>query len=362
MKKLGIIAAVLFVLSLAVVFSQNSNNYSSVGSASQVVALFTGCSGTQYLGADGACHAAAAAGQGYSAVTFSATPTFDATGGVQTFKITLTGDVTSSTFSNGVAGSFYTFVVCQDSTGNRAFAVPSQMHQYTNWMASPSNCVTQTFAYDGTNLNAINPWTPETRAFTANAMDDEFDGNTLSNLWTWTNQGTSTAVPSQGVLAIKPQQGGAGTFAQRLLCQATPTAPYTFVAQFQFEPYFTGTTGFILGGIGLSDGTKSETIGLKYRTTASDNVLENNTWATNASAPTEVKAFYPPQWGPIWLAIQNDNTNNNYMYSFDGVNYATFATEAKAAFLTATKICLFGDVTETNPNITISVKHFRRTQ
>jgi hypothetical protein len=35
---------------------------SGISSSAQVIALFTGCSGTQYLGADGACHTAAGAG------------------------------------------------------------------------------------------------------------------------------------------------------------------------------------------------------------------------------------------------------------------------------------------------------------
>lgn len=42
--------------------SSGGNRSGSLSTAAGVVALFSGCSGTQYLGADGACHNAAAAG------------------------------------------------------------------------------------------------------------------------------------------------------------------------------------------------------------------------------------------------------------------------------------------------------------
>src|SRR6266568_1343847 len=100
-----------------------------------------------------------------STVSFSATPTFSGASNTDCFSITLTGNVTSSTFSNGVSGQIYTFIVIQDATGSRAFVPPSQMKQYSTWMSSPSNRVIQQFIYDGTNLNAVNIWTGDTRPF-----------------------------------------------------------------------------------------------------------------------------------------------------------------------------------------------------
>ena len=86
-----------------------------------------------------------------STVTFSATPTFDGAA-TTVFKITLTGNVTSSTFSNGVAGNIYVLIVCQDSTGLRTFVYP------TNWKggvvigSTLSTCTTQVGVYDGANV------------------------------------------------------------------------------------------------------------------------------------------------------------------------------------------------------------------
>lgn len=54
-------------------------------------------------------------------VAFSATPTFDCSLG-DTFEITLTGNVTSSTISNAVAGQRLLFCIIQDGTGGRTFA------------------------------------------------------------------------------------------------------------------------------------------------------------------------------------------------------------------------------------------------
>lgn len=59
-------------------------------------------------------------------VTYSATPTFDASLG-DIFKITLTGNVTSSTLSNLTAGQRITIIVIQDATGGRTFVWPTNV-------------------------------------------------------------------------------------------------------------------------------------------------------------------------------------------------------------------------------------------
>jgi hypothetical protein len=87
------------------------------------------------------------------AVTFSATPTFDASlGNAQ--KITLTGNVTSSTLSGATAGQSLTFVICQDGTGSRTFTWPANVKGATTIGSTASKCSAQTFIYDGTNAYA----------------------------------------------------------------------------------------------------------------------------------------------------------------------------------------------------------------
>lgn len=59
------------------VWKSNSSLQPDVALASDIVALFSGCSGTQYLGADGACHAAAGGGASLTAnQTFTGVNTF----------------------------------------------------------------------------------------------------------------------------------------------------------------------------------------------------------------------------------------------------------------------------------------------
>jgi hypothetical protein len=93
---------------------------------------------------------------GLNSVTFSTTPTFDASLG-NTQKITLTGNVSSSTLSNASAGEQIMFITCQDSTGNRTFAWPSNVKGGMTIGSTASKCSTQGFIYDGTNAYALSP-------------------------------------------------------------------------------------------------------------------------------------------------------------------------------------------------------------
>jgi hypothetical protein len=93
---------------------------------------------------------------GLKAVSFSSTPTFDAKLG-NTQKITLTGNVTSSTLSNATAGEQINFIICQDATGNRTFVWPSNVKGGMTIGSTASKCSAQTFILDGTNAYALSP-------------------------------------------------------------------------------------------------------------------------------------------------------------------------------------------------------------
>src|SRR5208282_4688493 len=72
-------------------------------------------------------------GQGpIGVVAFSATPSFNfSTNSV--LQITLTGNVTSSTFVSSIVGTqFLTLRIIQDATGGRTFVWPSNMKGVTN--------------------------------------------------------------------------------------------------------------------------------------------------------------------------------------------------------------------------------------
>jgi hypothetical protein len=129
-----------------------------VSTAAQVVNLFTGCSGTQYLGADGACHTAsggAGSNAAYTTVTYSATPTFTVTASStpQIFKITLTGNVTSSTLatSSATAGQQIGLQIVQGS-GPYTFAYPSNFIGATPISTANGVLTTCIGVFDGTNV------------------------------------------------------------------------------------------------------------------------------------------------------------------------------------------------------------------
>jgi hypothetical protein len=92
--------------------------------------------------------------EGFAAVTFSTTPIFDAAT-ANTFKITLSGNVASSTLMNAVAGQPLNFIVCQDGTGSRAMSWPANMTGTMTIGATASKCSAQGFVFDGSNAVAI---------------------------------------------------------------------------------------------------------------------------------------------------------------------------------------------------------------
>ena len=86
-------------------------------------------------------------------VSFSATPTFDCAKGT-THKITLTGNVTSSTLSNCSAGQPVLMIVCQDGTGSRTFTWPGTMKGGMTIGSTASKCSAQSFVFDGSTAYA----------------------------------------------------------------------------------------------------------------------------------------------------------------------------------------------------------------
>lgn len=94
---------------------------------------------------------------GVNPVSFSATPVFDLSLG-NTQTITLTGNVTSSTFSNAIAsrGQRTIFIITQDGTGGRSFIWPTSAKGITPIINTAASSVSIVEALsDGTNLNWV---------------------------------------------------------------------------------------------------------------------------------------------------------------------------------------------------------------
>jgi len=96
--------------------------------------------------------------QGVVLVAYSATPTFDASKGLE-FKMTLTGNVSSSLFINGLIGpSIIVFRIVQDGTGGRTFAWPANVRNGGSINSAASSISMQMFAVDvDGSLDAVGP-------------------------------------------------------------------------------------------------------------------------------------------------------------------------------------------------------------
>lgn len=114
-----------------------------------------GCTGDFIFGSEANALYAKRMKNNTATVTFSATPVFDLSLGDQ--KITLTGNVTSSTFSGGVAGQFVTFYICEDGTGLRTFVWPTAFKGAATLVTTASTCSVYLFkSFDGTTYYSIN--------------------------------------------------------------------------------------------------------------------------------------------------------------------------------------------------------------
>lgn len=100
--------------------------------------------GVAQLNASSLIPGSAISGNGIAAVTYSATPSFNAAL-ANAFNITLTGNVTASTFVNGVsaAGPFIAFRITQDSVGGRTFAWPTNVRNAGTPNPAPNSISTQ---------------------------------------------------------------------------------------------------------------------------------------------------------------------------------------------------------------------------
>lgn len=83
-------------------------------------------------------------------VTFSSTPTFNAALG-NVFKLTVTGNVSSSTLSGATAGQILIFQLIQDGVGGRTFTWPSNVKGGAIIDPTANAVNMQMFYFDGTN-------------------------------------------------------------------------------------------------------------------------------------------------------------------------------------------------------------------
>ena len=212
----------------------------------------------------------------------------------------------------------------------------------------------------GCNKIWASPWAIDSLPCTQNAYGDEFTwgngtwspGDTNNPQWTRVNWGTSTATLTNGEMILTPQNAAADNW--RLLTQATPSTPWTFVIATVPNATGAGNAGFC-----LYDGTKIENLLYSPNSNGLQVVKYTNVTTFSTVAFTyPTSSFAQNSW--MYLKIQDTGTNLVFSYSPDGVNYSQAFTEAVGAFITPTQIgpC----VDSTTAPVQMSVDYFRRTQ
>ena len=177
---------------------------------------------------------------------------------------------------------------------------------------------------------------------TPSTQDDEFDAATgLDTLkWTWVNQGTATTVQNgNGVLTITVPL--TATANSRCLVQAAPSFPISVRSRM--------TAGFAMqnfsgAGLTLRDSGSSKLIHYNVGF-VNGQVISVDRW-TNATTFTSTarsrlltgSATSEGALTPPYLRIDLTATTGTYYWSFDGVSWTLFATEAYATFLTPNQI------------------------
>lgn len=169
-------------------------NQDTTGKAAKADKITTDGTANQVWAMDGAgaaqgWHNSTATGNPgqYTGVSFSATPTFTASSStVNSFGITLTANVTSSTLASSAAGQYIAFKICQDATGGRTFTWPSGFSTAVAIYPAASSCTLEQFFWDGTNAQPVAP--------------AQITGGSLNALW-YGSTGTAPATPSAGALA-----------------------------------------------------------------------------------------------------------------------------------------------------------------
>jgi hypothetical protein len=190
-------------------------------------------------------------------IPFAATPVFDASQGTA-LEITLTGDVTASTFINATAGQTVEIILCQDATGGHAFAAPVNVQWSPLGNTNPGSCAAESFVYDGTTAYYLGPI-----AYNVSGPVTNLNGTGLALTL---NGGTALPVPS----TASSYQFPARLYSGQSFLASIASQPSAALCS------FSAVSG-VISGVNVSDPL---------------------TCITGAGAPTNVTASGAPSPGP----------------------------------------------------------------
>jgi len=214
--------------------------------------------------------------------------------------------------------------------------------------------------------------TPDTHPSIPTANDDEFESGTSIDLtgarragataWTWANQGTATALVSEGSMVLTGQN--VAGISHNIVSQPVAGATWAYTCKMSAANYagtseagmvvLNGTGGFLTFNIYTNSGSAAF-------------VIQSFNSPTSFAGGTLVGSGTVPGGGaymsPGYLQIAFDGTNLIFSFSPSGVpgTFATVLSQAAASFLgTPTRIGLNIDSTGSG-NLTAAFDWFRKT-
>lgn len=165
--------------------------------------------------------------------------------------------------------------------------------------------------------------------YARNALDDEFEGTSLSSQWTWRNQGSATATVGNGQLLLTgTSQAG---IAWRILEQTAPSTPWTITAKLGLG---IDNANYGSGGLVLVDSVSGELLrwGLSWDSPFKLQMTEYSS-VTAFSAHKEAFNTAVPMLTPVVLRIRDDGTNLYFQYAPTGVNFYTIYSYSRTSHL-----------------------------
>ncbi len=193
-------------------------------------------------------------------VTYSATPTFTGLAQNQLFKMTLTGNVTSSTLvMTGLSTpATVTFEITQDGAGSHTFAWPTNVLGAAVVSGTASQTTNQTFTWDGTNAVAVGPATYGGPAWNvSNSAGDASFGVSSTNGVQTSNLSLLGVVSNSNNGEGQIQMAGASPFGFRI-CRAGNSCPFKVSLSNSSAPSGLFDIGTITNTVSINTGTAGD--------------------------------------------------------------------------------------------------------
>lgn len=148
---------------------------------------------------------------------------------------------------------------------------------------------------------------------------------------------TKTDLSNGSILLEKDAQSGANNYG--LMVKSAPTPPWILTVAIIPNSLVVTSSDEPVSGAVIRDSTTGEFYAFLLM---GENASRVRVFKLNSPTATETTFFNYDQWqwpfGPVWLQMEDDNTNLHFRVSPDGVSFVSFGSEARTTFLTPDQI------------------------